>query len=267
VLLDIGAQSVKHGLSLADPGVVLNVVGTPVSDTDLVTALASYLHGYATTQTSGSSLTVVVATNSDGDFTAYPAATAGADWATKVVNPLQATAGPGITVIGGNDIEAGFAATYAQAVAWEQNYLAQSSTSKLAFVGSADACPATYGVTAGACEAVAVDDGPTTQTWTQANYWALAHGVAVTRIVAMPQIYLPIQAAQWANIAANPKATSRLDFLGALTERGACPGVSASCPSASLAPGQGWAALKLALNGYAVTAATVPTYSTDLRVN
>jgi hypothetical protein len=265
VLLDIGAQTITAPLSPGHPGVLLTSTSTRLTYAQLTAALAGYLTGYSANRGSGTAI-VAIATNSEGDFTSYAADARGLAWSDSVVRPLQDLGTAGISVVGANDIEAGFAASFQQALGWETAYLAGSATGQLVFAGSADACPATYGVTAAACGAVLVDGGPTSQTWTQANYWALAHGVSVSRLVALPQIYLPVQAAQWANIAARGNASDRFNFLGALTEVAACPSAGGGCPSASLPPAQGWAALKLALAGYAVTADSIPTYSTDLKI-
>lgn len=244
VLLDIGAQlNNKTGVQLTDGN-------TSLTYAQLVTAVQAYLSGFGAV--SGS--TIAVGTNNDAqDWTNYPAAQRGSDWTQKVVNLL--TPGAGVSVVGADDIEPLFFSTEPQAEQWEAAYLNAATTKKLIFVGSADGCPTTYGSTGGTCAAG----------WTEANINKLAGGLDPTRISAMPQIYTPALAVQWANIYATGGHT--LSFAGALTEYAACPtGSSPGCNGlAALPPPQGWAALYHALSTV-VPAPSLPAVA-DLRID
>ncbi|MGI8678042.1 MAG: hypothetical protein ACR2LX_05020 [Jatrophihabitans sp.] len=219
-LLDIGAQTTR---SLPGPGVVLSTTDTRLTDAQLVTLLSQYLDGYA--QAGGSSATVAIGTNSDGDFSTFTAQAKGTDWATNVVAPLRSHAAAGITVVGADDIESGFAATEAQAQQWENAYLAATSAA-LIFNGSANGCPVAYGDTVG-CDAG----------WSLADYNSLAGG-SNQRIQALPQIYNADQAVQWANIDAVRGGS--IVFAGSLSEH--------AIDASTLTPAQSWAALQHALS-------------------
>ena len=236
VLLDIGAQ-LNNRL-----GVALTATAIQLTYAKLVSAVQAYLNGFGSVP----GATVAVGTNNGGDFSVYPAAARGADWANKVVDPLVAASG--VTLAAANDIEGGFSSTQAQA--WEGAYLANTSAN-LIFNGSADGCPTTFGATGRTCSFG----------WTQAQYYTLAHNG--TRIRALPQVYVAGQAVQWANIDAT--GGKGIVFAGALTEFAACPTVGSGCSIAALPPSQGWAALYHALS----TIITTPSVAalTDLRVD
>jgi hypothetical protein len=238
VLLDIGAQLNDKS------GVALTVVDTRVIYPDLVAAVNKYLQSFAGCHL-GSTATVALGTNNGGDFDAYPAADRGADWADKVVDAVTVPAG--LAVVGANDIEAGFSSTEQEAEDWESAYLQAATTKKLIFNGSADGCPTTYGATNKSCAFG----------WTQANHYKLAGGLNPTQIQALPQIYLPEQAVQWADI--NATGGKKIYFVGALTERAAC---GAAC---SMAPSEGWAALYHSLS--TLVAAPSLGVVTDLRID
>ena len=96
----------------------------------------------------------------------------------------SAAAPAGLTVVGANDIEStDFSGTEAQAVQWEQAYLAVDNTAgavgNLIFNGSADGCPSSLGVTHRTCA----------NGWTQADYYQLTHALNASRIQALPQVY------------------------------------------------------------------------------
>jgi hypothetical protein len=264
VLLVLGAQSNNNTvpsanatvLSATNPGVRLTVQGSVVrlSYPQVVSAVNAYTLGYATC--GAASVTVAVGTNNDGATPAYPAARKGADWANEVVDRL--TGHPNMTLSGANDIEASFGGTQAEALAWETSYLG-ATAAKLVYAGSADGCPSAFGSTAD-CAAAAGQVGPN---WTRANYARLAHGLAPTRISALPQIYYGSQAGQWANInltAAKAAGGSPITFAGALTENASACG--ADC---AMTPGRGWAALFHAISTTVATPA-IPVV-TDLRVD
>jgi hypothetical protein len=244
VVLDIGAQLNDKS------GVQLSATKTKITYDQLADALKAYLTGFGP----ASGVTIAVATNNDAnDWTHYPAGTRGNDWANKVVDQLVPPAG--VTVVGADDIEGAFFSTEAQAQAWETAYLSAATTKKLIFVGSADGCPTTFGATGKSCSFG----------WTQAQYYALAGGTNPTHIQALPQIYLPQQAVQWAGIDAT--GGKRISFAGALTEHAACLTAGTNgCGFAALPADQGWAALYLAL-GTLATPAPIPGIVTDLEID
>jgi hypothetical protein len=68
---------------------------------------------------------------------------------------------------------------------------------------------------------------------------------------------------QWANIDAT--GGGGLSFAGSLTEYQACPAAGHGCPTASLRPAEGWAALYRAI-ATVVAAPRIPA-ATDLRAD
>ena len=206
----------------------------------------------------GPAVTIAVATNSDGEWNSYDAQTRADAWADDVVGPSQAALPAGIAVVGASDIEAGFAATEAQAAAWVTRFTVADGQ-PLIETGSADGCPTTLGAVNSKCQAVSIDAGPTSQTWTQANYYSLAHGLAPNRIQVLPQIYNPALAAQWANIDRTGATTGdHIGFIGSLTE-------AATSGSGSQAIDQGWAQLFQQLSTSSLTSQSLP-YAVDLGV-
>jgi hypothetical protein len=197
-------------------------------------AIDSYTSGY--TGCGSADVTVAIGTNNDGDFSTYTAAEKGVGWATEVMNKLTARAH--VTLVGANDIEAGFASSLGDAQGWESAYL-DNTSANLIFTGSADGCPTTYGATGQTCQPIRDQNG-VLKTWTQAQYYALAGGND-PRIQALPQIYFDTQAVQWANIDA--AGGKNIHFAGALTEHNAACG-----PDCAMTPQQGWAALYHALS-------------------
>ena len=217
VLLDIGAQ-------LNDKtGVALTVSERRITYAHLVSAITTYLTGFAT---GGHTGRVAVGTNNSGtDWTHYTGAARGSDWATKVVKPLADAAPTGVTVIGANDFEAGFVSTEPQAAAWKTGFLGQmpGTGTALVYNGSADFCPNTWTPNA------ACNFG-----WTYAKLYALAGG---SRTEVLPQIYFGYMATEWAEI--NATGGGHLRFIGALTEF--------ALDSGTLEPAQGWTALRRAV--------------------
>lgn len=256
VVLDIGAQSNDR------TGVVLSATNTRVTYAKLESLVGDYVDAY--TAQSSAAVTVAVATNNSGDFTAFNAAGRGRRWATLLQDLRAQTAGtPQVTVLAADDIESGFAysSTEAQAQTWENEFLgalpATSSTpTDLYFIGSADGCPTVFGQTGRTCA----------NRWTQAQYVQLAggSGAYAGRIQALPQIYLRTQAVQWADIAASARG-GRTMFDGSLTEHAACPSASSSgCGFASMTAAEGYAALYRSLSS--VTTTPGLTYATDLDI-
>ncbi|MGH8960168.1 MAG: hypothetical protein ACRDWT_03020 [Jatrophihabitantaceae bacterium] len=200
-----------------------------------------------------------------GDANSYAAATRGKDWATQVITPLatHASATPGIVVEGGIDIEAGFASTEADAETWILKYLAYTS-GDLVEHGSADNCPTAYGSVGLSCGPVK-NDNNRINTWTQMQYYRLAHRLNAARIVALPQIYSAADAARWENIDRTGVGFSgKITFVGALTSAVACAPADSGCTS--LTPAGGFAALWDSLSASAATAPTTSlTIATDLR--
>jgi hypothetical protein len=258
-LLHIGAQSQHAPLSKQNPGVALTgfaEASTPrLTYPELGKALEGYLDGYVQCRTGSASVTIAIGTNNDGDFTNYTATQKGTDWATKVIEPLRTyVAGQsGLELAGANDIEAGFASSEADAEVWESAYLANTQA-RLVFDGSADACPTAFGAT-GSCGAV-LDDNGVAKTWTLAQYAKLAHGMSPDRILALPQVYVPQQAWQWANITF--ASGGQVTFAGALTE------YAAIGDGSQFTSEQGWGALWDAISASAQFNLPAPPMATDL---
>ncbi|HEY2296257.1 MAG TPA: hypothetical protein VGH43_00905 [Jatrophihabitans sp.] len=230
VLLDVGAQSVTGPeLSPANPGVTLTQTSTPspvrLTYRDLVTVLESYLGAFARCS-QGTPATIAIGTNNDGAWDQngsdyYSAEERGSDWAGSVLNMLGSETG--ITLMGANDIEAGFASTQVQAQAWEDSYLAAAITDRdhLIYNGSADACPDGFGDIGQACA----------PGWTQQGIYDLAYNGG--QVSVLPEIYGPSDAAKWANI--DQTGGSALDFAGVLTQHELDP--------STYTPASGWSAL------------------------
>lgn len=259
VVLDIGAQSISAPLTSRNPGVVLSGGTRHLHYVSLVTAVKWYAIGFHRCRSSAP-VTIAVTTNNDGQFRTYSATNKGADWASRVINPVRAYVSAHrfthVAVIAGNDIEAGFASTFTQAQHWEIAYLTHTSAN-LVYVGSADGCPGTAGITGKTCARVR-DDRGVLKAWTQKQYYTLAH--LGSRIRAIPQIYVPHQATQWANIDAT--GAKAIMFAGALTEHAACQTAGSGC--SSFTPAQGWTALSTALRRIGVAPGAVVT---DLRID
>jgi hypothetical protein len=260
VLLDIGAQTITAPRSSGDPGVAL-VFSNPTdrpSYGQLVAAINTYIGGFtgAGCQVAGVPTTIALGTNNDGAFqptAPYSPAQRGADWANDVVDAVAPH--PGVTVVGANDIEAGFASSETQAEQWVTAYLA-NTTAQLIYNGSLDNCPTTFNSTAD-CGAVKDDNAPAIlKTWTRGDYVKLTYSLGLPgRIAVLPQIYNAAQAMQWTNL--DVTAGHHLAFDGSLTEFGDC---GAGC---SLSPEQGWTALRDALAAIGVTPGAT---ATDLRI-
>jgi len=251
VLLDIGGQYTVGGVS----GVKLSAINTPLTDTQLVTALQGYVDGYVSCRSGTDPITVAIATNNDGDLRTGPA---GTDWADHVVEPVAANvAGAvGVTVAGANDIEPGFTGLESEAEAWTRAFLAATSAPYV-FVGAASGCPT--GSVGGTCEFG----------WTQRNFYNLAHGIAPTRILALPQVYYQPNAAQWRYISqAGASGPDRIGFIGSLSEYAACQTSGSGCDLTGLltAP-QSWQALRDALSGSPAVGVQQLPVSTDLRID
>ena len=243
VVLDIGAQTIKK---LPSPGVQLSATRIRLTYPQLVSALSAYLDGYAgcRARTATGRISVVVATNSDGDFDKYSAKRKGRHWANRVIDPLRAhAAGLHITVAGGDDIEASFAASKRQVRSWIRHYLKHTSAN-LIEIGSADGCPTRLGDHDRSCGRVtsSAPHNPA-HIWTQADYYELAYGLDHSRLRVLPQVYSAALGRQWANIdATGATARHHISFLGPLTERAACGSVC------SITPAHAWATLLASLS-------------------
>jgi hypothetical protein len=259
-LLDIGAQSKTKAPA---GGVRLSATDIWVTYPQLVTAIEGYIDGYSACRALGTRVTIAVGTNSDGDFSHYNAGQRGADWGKLVVTPLQHhRTNSSISVIGANDIEAGFDATELQAEQWITAYLGHAA-GRFVYNGSADGCPTNLGATGISCYAIRDVDFPAQlHVWTQRQYYRMAHLISPDRIVALPQIYFTTQAGQWANI--DRTGGGHITFIGSLTE------IAAAGPAGSFSAGQGWATLWQQLSTSTHTqpdgANSLPV-ATDLRID
>lgn len=243
VLLDLGAQlNDTSGVELTGK------TNDTVTYSQLVADIDGYLSGFV--RCASAAATIALGTNNEGDFNgSYPAAMRGQDWAAKVVDAVTTPAG--LTVVGANDIEPGFASTWQQAHDWENAYLA-ATNARLIFNGSADGCPFGFGQPGETCA----------YGWTEQQIYDLMYR-SDGRIRALPQIYTSGMAAWWANIDAT--GGGKINFVGALTEYQLCPAASSDCPSPSFQPGQGWAALYRAI-ATVVDTPKIPAV-TDLRAD
>jgi hypothetical protein len=249
VLLHIGGQYVVSGV----PGVKLSAVNTPLTDAQLVTAVSGYVAGYAGCRTGTDPVTIAVATNNDGDLRD---ADAGTDWANNVIEAISA-AQPGMTIAGANDIESDFTGLEPEAEDWTRAYLAATSAPYV-FTGAATGC-STTGV-GGLCK----------WDWTQRNYYDLAHGISPSRILALPQIYFSVNAAQWKYISlAGASGADRITFIGALDEYAACHVAGSGCHDLDtmLTPAASWKALRDQLSSNAAINLQRLPVSTDLGID
>jgi hypothetical protein len=254
LLLDIGSQVLTDSVELTATTIVL-------TNAQLVTALKGYVDGFVRCRT-GTDLTyLALGTNNDG--TRLDGA-GGADWAGHVVDPVQTYAAgrAGLTVAGANDIEPDFdtddpgTVAEAKAEAWTTGFLG-ATTAPYVFNGAANGCPTSS--TAGTCN----------RGWTQRNLYDLAHGLSPSRILALPQIYYPVNAQQWKYVSlAGASGADRITFVGALSEYAACQLPGSGCDmDGLLQPAQSWQALRDALSSNsAINLQRLPV-STDLRTD
>jgi hypothetical protein len=256
-LFHTGAQTTNV---IKTPGVLLSNTTIRVPDAQVVAALHAYMNAYHA-QNGALAATIVVGTNSDGYPSPDPnfaASNKGADWAVNVVGALRAVAPAGITVVGGNDIEAGFSGSLSDVKTWETSYLSHT-TADLVYNGSLDACPDAFGTTADCQSVTGGHDATGLNSWKRADYVQLAYGLSPGRIKVLPQVYfseLPNQAMQWANV--DLTSGRKLLFLGALTEH--ATGCGANC---ALSPDDGWATF---WNALSAVPTAVPAAVTDLDV-
>ncbi|HEY3717215.1 MAG TPA: hypothetical protein VGL39_22050 [Jatrophihabitantaceae bacterium] len=253
-LLDIGAQY-QSGSTW---GAALSVVDTKVPDANLVTAINGYVDGYASCRTGTDRTIVAIATNNDALTAAVRGTSAGGRWAGEVINPVAAHAASyaGVVIAGANDIESDFRGLVTEAAAWTRGYLAATSAPYI-FIGAATGCPTTG--PGGTCK----------WGWTERNYFDLAHGIAPTRILALPQIYYQANATQWRYIAATgASGANRVDFIGSLSEFAACQNPGSGCDlTGLLTASASWQALRSALSSNAAISLQRLPISTDLRID
>ena len=245
MLLDIGGQDQTRG------GVLLSATTRFISYPNLVTDIKAYIDGYASKQRATAPATIAIGTNNDVDVSG----TAGAQWATAVINPLRTYAAKytGIGIAGANDIEPGFRGTYLATKAWLGGFL-QNTGAQWVNNGSADGCSWT------------VANSGCNNGWTMSGLYFLSMGAAPTRSVTLPQIYNSAMSGQWKYISLTGLAQSRprINFGGPLTEWTACS-QAGSC--GSLTGNEAWTQMWNALQSN--TALRVPSlpFSTDLRID
>jgi hypothetical protein len=246
MLLHTGGQDQSRG------GVILSATSQFITYAQLVTAIDAYVDGYASAQKPSAPAIIAMSTNSDIDVSA----TTGASWANSVVDQVVAHARTytSIQIAGSDDIEPGFTAGVASAMAWEQGFLG-ATTAPFIFMGSADGCSWT------------AINGSCNNGWTAAQMYQMAAGMAPTRILAIPQIYNTTMAQQWKYISLTGAVAGKpkVNIVGALTEHTACQQAGGTC--FSLTAGAAWTALWNALRSDARTSVSSLPYSTDLRIN
>jgi hypothetical protein len=235
--------------------VQLTAVSQTLSDLQVVAAVNGYVDGYASCATGGGPALVAVATNNDGSLRD---SAAGQDWADNVIEPVVAHASgdAGVTIAGANDIEPDFTGLESEAEAWTRGFLAATSAPYV-FVGAASGCLSTQ--VGGTCA----------HSWTQRNFYDLAHGLAPTRILALPQVYYATNAAQWRYISqAGASGADRIDFVGTLSEYAACQTPGSGCDmSGLLTAAQSWQALRTQVSSNAAINLQRLPVSTDLRID
>jgi hypothetical protein len=240
--------------------VELSATTIVLTNAQLVTALKGYVDGFVRCRTGTDPTYLALGTNNDG--TRLDGA-AGADWADHVVDPVQTYAGrAGLTVAGANDIEPDFdqddsgTVAEAKAEAWTTGFLG-ATPAPYVFNGAANGCPST--ATGDACN----------RGWTQQNLYDLAHGLSPSRILALPQIYYPVNAQQWKYISlAGASGADRITFVGALSEYAACQLAGSGCDlDGLLQPALSWQALRDALSSNSAISLQRLPVSTDLRTD
>ncbi|HEY3736604.1 MAG TPA: fibronectin type III domain-containing protein [Jatrophihabitans sp.] len=245
MLLDIGGQSHSKG------GVILSATTRFISYASLVTNVQAYVDGYAAGQLPSAPATIAIGTNNDMDVSS----TTGKEWADKVVDPIVTYAKKyaGVTIVGANDVEPGFRASYAATKSWLSGYLAATKAPFL-FNGSADGCSPSK--TAKTC-----NNG-----WTMAGLYGLGGGQSPTRIRNLPQIYNTTMAKQWKYISLTGIATGKpkINFGGPLTEWTACAQAK-SC--GSLTGASAWQEMWNQLQSDSRLKVSSLPYSTDLRID
>lgn len=245
VLLDIGGQD------QADGGVVLSASTRFISYASLVRDVNAYTDGYHQGQRGTAPVAVALGTNNDMDVS-Y---TSGAAWADQVVDPVRAHARSyaGMSVVGANDIEPGFRASYSATRSWLSGYLAHTSAA-FVFNGSADGCA--YSTTGRRC-----NNG-----WSMSGLYTLATGAAPTRSYSVPQVYNTTMAAQWKYISLTGVVArqARIRFGGTLTELTACRQAH-SC--GSLSGTSAWSTLWNNLQSDSRLRVTSLPWATDLRID
>lgn len=243
VLLDIGGQ--------VSGGIRQSVNGRFVSYPRLVSAIGAYLSGYALRMNPHAVSVVAVGTNNDLKTDGRT----GAEWATRVVNPLRERAGaaPNLQVMGADDIEPGFSSGLPAARRWLLGYL-HATSAPLIYNGSADGCsPARM---ASSCHAG----------WTATDIAWLAGLAAPNRILALPQIYTKVMVGQWEQIARTAVVYGGhpLHILGPLTETAAC-GSDPDCPT--MPSRTAWLALWHGLRSSPLTSVATLPVQTDLNIS
>jgi hypothetical protein len=262
VLLHIGAQN----LSGSTWRVVLSATSTVLTDAQLVSAVNGYVDGYASCRAGTDPVTIAIDTNNDGGDGARSTA-AGTEWANGVVDVVAAHAAgvpgtAGMVIAGADDIEWGFTGTEAEAEAWTRAFLA-ATPAPYYFTGSADACPSN--TTNAICP---TQPSQPSIEWSQANYYNLAHGISPSRILALPQIYYPVNAQQWKYISlTGASGADRVTFAGTLTEYAACGTPGAGCSPGYSTPDESWQALRDALSSSTAISLQRLPISTDLRID
>ena len=233
VVLDFGSQTIA--VPVAGGGVTQ--AGRRITYPDVVRAVRSYIASWHRCAPASPPVTIAVGTNSDGNWTQYPAAARARDWWRDVVRPSESALPAGFTVAGASDIEPEFTATPPELDAWIVKYTTSADHPLIEF-GTVDGCPPTPGQSDVECSPVPVDGGPRYQAWDQEEAYNIAHGDAPGLIQVLPQIGSVNEAVQWQNVDITGEEVlgGTIDFIGVLNDHSADP-------AASLTVDQGWAYL------------------------
>ena len=274
-----------YGAQLANLDGATGYQGNDHSGQELVDSVASFAEGYYSTNP-GRELTLAIGTNNSAFAREEPdggesdAKRRGAAWAgfvNQIYDRVHA-AHPNMGVLGAQDFEQGAdfggpaPAGPRNARAWVAGFDSPANGKRYLNFGSADGCPYSGANTVPKrCETGAPENHTGAKAWTQEDYVQLTQRVVSAR-GGVPQIYnTPENSQQWQQISSYgfQSATffdvaSSIDFLGALTQIGACNSPGRNCiPDTETPPADAWADFKSKLDADERTKGPLG-YSTDI---
>jgi len=187
VVLDFGEQYYSDG-----SGGVLLLSGIQISNAQVQAVTEAFARGYwiCTGNDSTSTLYLAIGINNYGNATSA----SGTTWGNNVAAAQAYNKSMGYTsqvvMFGANDIESwcpSNCVSPSAVISWVNGFSSVSGGYKYFDFGSADGCPQ-YSSNNGGCNGA----------WNQYYYWYLSWGA--TAALALPEIYYPAQAQQWAMI-------------------------------------------------------------------
>jgi Tol biopolymer transport system component len=244
-----GAEAGNRGPSLAvldfgeqDGTIGTRAFGSKLNDQQISDLSIAFINGFYSVAPAGRNLILAVGTTNSGYQTDTDAQVKGKDWA-NLINSIYQTAvlqHPTVDVAGANDFEAGRGfggSAPSRSRAWVAGFDAQSADRLMINYGAANGCPP-----AGSC----------TDGWTQDDYWFLTGGPSSAK--GLPEIYASSSDEQWAQIGIygyDHHNSSKIDFLGSLTQQGACnqrdPQRLKNCKGTDNGPDTGWSNFRATL--------------------